>query len=395
MNRGPYPAMLSYTKPTTPFRPIHTMRPDSPNIRSRRDKTKKTARRSESMDDSFPIMKLPRELRDQIWKEALVPAPAIEFWPMSPSGKSNAEHPLDFLHSVTKKWRQDIAGGLLRVSKQVQEETTQILYGQNEFRFTGPNGWQVMACFFYSITAEARSYIRSVSVCADRWGPSSNEPFNSEPTFFVGFHNVNTLKTFRSEIQKMGLYVPEHYTLDTWDAEGFDFALENLQQMPSLRSLDVLLPSWYVVDQQRGYGVVTRDWHCWDADFEDSKVLAELQDKASRLQVSFVRLRRDAALLDKEHYFPGEDLRLPPSSNPSAVAMWTGQLAAYGQAWKCGLPIKDAALDTNGDYTVGEGTEWWTSQEGKWAREMEFEKMKDEIESFHAMWAAFEEDAME
>ncbi|KAF1954708.1 hypothetical protein CC80DRAFT_594766 [Byssothecium circinans] len=68
----------------------------------------------------FPLLHLPRELRDRIYLFALV-SPFPFWWP----SLSSPVH--------------DVALGLLSVSRQVHDEATPILYTQNKFLFTHPS----------------------------------------------------------------------------------------------------------------------------------------------------------------------------------------------------------------------------------------------------------------
>lgn len=82
------------------------------------------------------FLDLPRELRDKIYRLALVQHPPnIEF--------AAKTHYSETSNSVVRehhfqRFRKDVLPwlGLLRVSKQIKREAGSIFYGENEYRFT-------------------------------------------------------------------------------------------------------------------------------------------------------------------------------------------------------------------------------------------------------------------
>lgn len=53
---------------------------------------------------------------------------------------------------------------LLRVSQLVHKEASQIYYGENEWRFSGINGWMVMSCWLNTITFRHFQFLKRITV---------------------------------------------------------------------------------------------------------------------------------------------------------------------------------------------------------------------------------------
>lgn len=111
----------------------------------------------------FPLMQLPGELRNNIYKSCLVARRPIDFWPMiaedAPSGTTRA--------SILQENLKHINVNLLRVSRQVHKETVGILYGCNRFRFSDVGAWTVLEGFLTHLNRNCR-HITNISVsCAD------------------------------------------------------------------------------------------------------------------------------------------------------------------------------------------------------------------------------------
>lgn len=102
------------------------------------------------VDGSF--LDLPRELRDKIYRLALVQHPPnIEFAAKTHySETSNSvvrEHHFQRFRKEVLPWL-----GLLRVSKQINREAASIFYGENEFRFTSVRPMLIFPATICSLT---------------------------------------------------------------------------------------------------------------------------------------------------------------------------------------------------------------------------------------------------
>jgi len=85
------------------------------------------------------FLDLPREMRDMVYAQALIFEEAIE---LSTYSEQDVEIPQNSSWKprliAVKACRQNVKPALriLRVSRQLNEEASPVLYGQNEFRFT-------------------------------------------------------------------------------------------------------------------------------------------------------------------------------------------------------------------------------------------------------------------
>ncbi|KAF2240507.1 hypothetical protein BU26DRAFT_206785 [Trematosphaeria pertusa] len=98
----------------------------------------------------FPLLRLPRELRDEIYTYSLRAASSVETVPRRPFMLTEGDNPF-----------KPPTAGLLRANKQVYHEAVGILYSKNVFRFQEPG--QLFA-FEEQIGVESRRRVREICI---------------------------------------------------------------------------------------------------------------------------------------------------------------------------------------------------------------------------------------
>ncbi|KAG9235833.1 hypothetical protein BJ875DRAFT_256313 [Amylocarpus encephaloides] len=99
---------------------------------------------SRSRDEPFPFLRLPREIRDQIYTYSLVLP-----------GRTSACRRVWRWHSMS------LAPGVARVNKQIHLEASRVLYGESIFVFMSP---KQLRTFQNEISAENCAKVRSISI---------------------------------------------------------------------------------------------------------------------------------------------------------------------------------------------------------------------------------------
>ncbi|KAF1993969.1 hypothetical protein P154DRAFT_527389 [Amniculicola lignicola CBS 123094] len=97
----------------------------------------------------FPFLRLPRELRDQIYTYCLCPATPVE-----PTRKTP-------LIPATDNPFKPPTPGLLRVNRQMYHEAGEVLYSRNMFRFDGPPS---LRAFEGKIALESREQVKQICI---------------------------------------------------------------------------------------------------------------------------------------------------------------------------------------------------------------------------------------
>ncbi|KAF2469292.1 uncharacterized protein BDR25DRAFT_343703 [Lindgomyces ingoldianus] len=104
---------------------------------------------STGFNKPFPILRLPREIRDKIYTYSLRAAISVDVIPR-----------LSYIHTADNPFKPPTSG-LLRVNKQVYHEAIEILYSKNIFRFQKPG--QLFA-FEQQIGLESLKRVRSICI---------------------------------------------------------------------------------------------------------------------------------------------------------------------------------------------------------------------------------------
>lgn len=128
------------------------------------------------------FLHLPSEIRNLIYKYALVRSEPIDLWPhlyygsadlLEVAGRDFDKSPYRVRRQESLDYvRKQMGTGLLGTCRQVHNEAAGYFWSENHFRFSGRSGWQGLLRFFLTIGPLARSRIRRVDVHAPiymRW----------------------------------------------------------------------------------------------------------------------------------------------------------------------------------------------------------------------------------
>ena len=142
-------------------------------------------RRRQRSQLQSPLLRLPPEIRSNIYHLVLVRNEPIDLWPHKWTTSEDQNQSRTFRRSRRRSGglkvrhqdsleyvRKEMATGLLGTCTQVFNEASGLFWGQNRFRFSGRSGWQGLLRFFLTIGSEARARIRQLDVHAPiymRW----------------------------------------------------------------------------------------------------------------------------------------------------------------------------------------------------------------------------------
>lgn len=126
---------------------------------------------------SFPFLRLPCEIRLQIYSLSLVQSQPIELWPTNevafadgfdiiPEDDATPEHSGEVVKAAFEDLRKNSVVAILCVSKIVHQEAASVFYGKNEFRFSMDLGWMPMLHFLFTIGKDTRGMLRKLAVFA-------------------------------------------------------------------------------------------------------------------------------------------------------------------------------------------------------------------------------------
>ena len=162
----------------------------APRLRPRRSPRPRSQHQS-------PLLRLPPEIRNKIYRYALVRDEPLDLWPhkWTTSNVDSKNVPgLKIRHQESLEYvRKQMSTGLLGTCRQTFNEAALFFWGDNLFRFTGRSGWQGLLRFFLSIGPEARSRIHRVDVHAPiymRWPDKDddNRDLNGRSKNFPKLH---------------------------------------------------------------------------------------------------------------------------------------------------------------------------------------------------------------
>ena len=195
-----------------------------------------------------PLLALPPELRNKIYRYALVRDRPIDLWPHKwtkpQSEDESASPPLtlkiryqDDLAFV----RKEMATGLLGTCTQVYREAALLFWADNRWRFSGRSGWQGLLRFFLTIGPNARERIKRLDVHAPiymRWPvkDSDNKDLNGRSKNLPKMHMVK---------------IPEEGHLDRMAIQR---VCALLHQHPTLEELNFVIPAGFRNGDEDEYG---------------------------------------------------------------------------------------------------------------------------------------------
>lgn len=181
-----------------------------------------------------------------IYKHALVLDHPIDLWPAvrgsgpDKEGNASSRQRAKNIQEVAKT----LSVGLLRVSKQINRETSPMFYGLNTFQFTNRQGWIVLEAFLYTIGVTNRRNVTNLVVCYPDRGAV---PLRRH------------LDQLGNILYRMHLHVPcDDYQIRVWSGSynrkpplywgdlAIDDSILALSKDGSLESLSILCYSWDV-----------------------------------------------------------------------------------------------------------------------------------------------------
>ncbi|KAL9100283.1 MAG: hypothetical protein Q9163_004328 [Psora crenata] len=215
-----------------------------------------------------PLLALPPELRNKIYRYALVRDEPIDLWPHRWTKSDAADQPsstalaLKVRHQESLQYvRKEMATGLLGTCRQVYDEAAMLFWGDNSFRFSGRSGWQGLLRFFLTIGPQARARIRRLDVHAPiymRWPvkDSDNKDLNGRSKNFPKMHMAK---------------IPEEGHLDRIAIQRVCVLLA---QDRSLEELNFVIPAGFRNGDEDDYGGYQEDH---DMDVESQARLLKIQ----------------------------------------------------------------------------------------------------------------------
>ena len=220
-----------------------------------------------------------------------------------------------------------------------------LLYGQNTFRFTGPNGWAIFIMFFQQIGWRGRKALKQVEVCAPEFGPVFGYGRVDHGRYF----RENTIRAKNDICDEVGIFGFKY------DSRAFEEGLLRysskkrlekpiVARCTGLKSLSIIVPSWWDEEEMLKWNE-----KCFDM----------LQSKLPELKISMVRLRKSEGQLESQW----RDGRLFENENDDPETIqeeWTterpkessAQAKLFELARKKGWAFKDAMLAADGTYDV-------------------------------------------
>lgn len=123
----------------------------------------------------FDFLRLPSEIRNQIYSLLLIQPHPIELWPTNevafaegfdiiPEDDATPEYSAKCVRTSFDDLRTNSVVAILRVSRTTHQEAAPIFYGKNEFRFSMDLGWMPMFHFLFTIGKENRKMLRKLAV---------------------------------------------------------------------------------------------------------------------------------------------------------------------------------------------------------------------------------------
>ena len=217
-------------------------------------------RKSEvKMQLQAPFLRLPAEIRTQIYRLALVHDEPLDLWPhtwIEPETCGDIElidrtrlrgNCLKVRHQKSLHYiRKEMATGLLGTCTQVFNEASGLFWSENLFRFSGRSGWQGLLRFFLTIGPAARARIWKIAVHAPiymRW------PNKDRDKMDMNGKSKNHPKMLMAKI-------PEERHLDR---KAISRVCVLLAQDRTLEEIDFIIPATFRNGDETRFGGYTED----------------------------------------------------------------------------------------------------------------------------------------
>ncbi|KIM99874.1 hypothetical protein OIDMADRAFT_55771 [Oidiodendron maius Zn] len=166
---------------------------------------------------SVTFLHLPREVRDQIYYEALVVSRPITVSSMTVEDPVHVEYTETKQKTISQKYiiegrdqiLEEITLGLLRCQKQVSSEASVTFYQLNTFYFGGNEVWNPLYTFLKGIGGSKRHLLQSVSVNVDPYKQVYQDRYGARITTHRGRSFwLNSVHSFASPapLQPPSLY---------------------------------------------------------------------------------------------------------------------------------------------------------------------------------------------
>jgi hypothetical protein len=178
----------------------------------------------------FPLLKCPGEIRNAIYKHALVLHHPIDFWPILPYNARGIDH----LTQLTSDLKH-INVSLLRVSHQVHKEAASILYACNRFRFSDRGGWTLLCGFLFHISRNS-SFLTSIAANYPEWCSAKMTDAVLDESSYCLAERAAVLRLFGNT----ELNSPTGASSES--AFAYKRAGEALMKLPNLRRVDFVVP---------------------------------------------------------------------------------------------------------------------------------------------------------
>ena len=302
----------------------------------------------EKSTQHFPLLHLPGELRNHIYKHCLVSPRPIDLWPIMPL---NA--PPGTTHSTILDLDiKCVNTSLLRVSRQVHKEATSILYGCNRFRFSDRHGWTILSGFLTHIDRNCQ-VLRHVSVGYPEWCSNDyGEDLQGNTTHRGNRPDAGTLEEMRITLLRFGNTIldspsgPTHESYTACRRAG-----DTLIRLPNLRSFNIIVP---------------HSIHLYSFALDSLSKILTTDDKylipyigwipPAKPKRSFVFIRREEGM--RKNVFASKDV-------DDDVAMGRLQLAVLCQQTGSGPRVMGARYgkwEEGAGYVVDGGEEAWSGE---------------------------------
>jgi hypothetical protein len=125
---------------------------------------------------------------------------------------------------------------LLRVCKRIHPEAAEVFYGENEFRFSGVNGWIVVNAFVATIGIRHARFVKVLTIGMPFWAKNRGCTY--------GTSRCLDSSTQRERLEGIMLWTYPSKLGSYYDS-AFDLLSWNLAKAGTLKKLNLILPDWF------------------------------------------------------------------------------------------------------------------------------------------------------